>query len=223
VPPDGEGDSPAGDPVAEAVAAVDTQLAQTPDNVRNTPEFRALEAQLRSSARAKGAAEKAAATARQEAETYRQAAEAQRQAALETQIASLDPVAVAAYTELAELGQSDPVAAARRLAELLSTAQSGQQPVPDPAAPPAPPEGGPVPAQTAPPPILGGVDGSAPLTQPQGEDIAALTKALDDRYAGIVERNQDLTQRNRVTGRDRAAGFIAYLGSAYLKAKNPTR
>jgi hypothetical protein len=220
VPPDDPPeDSPAGvDPVAEAVAAVDEQLAQTPDTVRNTPEFKALEKQLRSSARKLGSARAAEMAARTEAETYRQAAEAERQAALEAQIEGIDPAARAAYSELAELGQSDPVAAARRFAELLSAAQSGEPPAP-PEAPPAPPAGGDTVPSQAPPPLAGGVDGNQPLTHPPGEDIAALTAGLDDQYAKVVARNQDPLERNRVTMRDRASGFIAYLGSAYVKAK----
>lgn len=220
MPPEDDGLSPAGeaaDPVAEAVAAVDAQLAQTPDNVRNTPEFKALEKQLRSSARALGSAKAAEAVARTEAETFRQAAEAERQAALDAQIGSLDPAAVAAYQELVDLGQTDPVAAARRLAELLTPAQSGEQPAPEPTAPAAP-EGGSVPAPQAPPPLSGGADGNTPLTQQPETDVAALTAQLDDRYASVVKRNNDPVDRNRVTMRDRAAGFIAYLGSAYLKA-----
>jgi len=218
VPPE-DGDSPAGDdPIADAVAAVDAQLSQTPEAIRATPEFKALEKQLRSSARETGAAKKAAAMARQEAEGYRQAAEAQRQTALDAQISSLDPVAMAAYTELADLGQTDPVAAARRFAELLATAQSSGQAAPAATAPTAPQEGSPVPA--APRPISSGVDGNAPLTQQPGEDYAALTASLDKRYADVVARNQDPITRNRVTMRERAGAFIAYLGSAYVKATN---
>jgi hypothetical protein len=216
VPPE-DGDSPVGgDPVTEAVAAVDAQLSQTPETVRNTPEFKALEKQLRSSAREVGRAKAAEMAARGEAESYRQAAEAERQAALEAQIGSLDPVAVAAYTELAELGQSDPVAAARKFAELMTTAQSGHQPATDLTAPPVAPEGSTVPQAPRP---ISGVDGNAPLTQQPGEDIGALTAQLDARYAEVVGRNQDPVTRNRVTMKDRSAAFIAYLGSAYVKAK----
>lgn len=216
MPPE-EGDSPVvPDPVADAVAAVDVQLSQTPDAVRNTPEFRALEKQLRSSAREVGRAKAAEMVARNEAESYRQAAEAERQAALEAELGSLDPAAMAAYTELAELGQTDPVAAARRFTELLASAQSVGQPVPPVVAPTKVPEGLPVPA--APRPISGGVDGNAPLTQQPGEDIGAMTAALDARYAEVVGRNQDPLTRNRVTMKERSSAFIAYLGSAYLKA-----
>jgi len=207
------------DHVAEAVAAVDAQLAQTPEAVRNTPEFKALEKQLRSSARREGSAKAAAAAARGEAETYRLAAEATRQAALEADLNSVPEDARAFYDELAELGQSDPVAAARRLAEFMANAQSAPGTESDDGAPNTPPAGGTVPAQ-APPPLAGGVDGNQPLTQPIGEDIAALTAQLDDKYAKVVARNQDPLERNRVTMRDRAGAFIAYLGSAYVKAKS---
>lgn len=155
--------------------------------------------------------------ARGEAETYRQAAEAERQAALDAQIGALDPAVIAAYQELATLGETDPVAAARRLAEYLTTAQSGPAPDPETTDPAKPAGGGPV-SNSTPPPLSGGVDGNQPLTQPAGEDIAELVKPLDERYAAVVARNQDPVTRNRVTMRDRAAGFIAYLGSAYLQA-----
>lgn len=215
--PDG---SPAddSDPVASAVAAVDAQLSQTPEAIRSTPEFRAVEQKLRSTARELGRSRVAEAAARTAAETARQAAEAERQAALESQLSGiLGEDGIAAYQEIAELGATDPVGAARKFAELMaSTAQSGGQPAGEPPAPPTAPGGSSVPV--APPPFPGGVDGNASLIPPAGEDIAAITGALDKRYTEIVERNQDRNTRSRVTMRERSDGFIAFLGSAYLKA-----
>lgn len=221
MPPDNETDgSPAeSDPVADAVAAVDAQLSQTPDAIRNTPEFRAVENKLRSTARELGRSRAAEVTARAAAETARQAAEAERQAALEAQLHGiLGDDGIAAYQEVADLGATDPVAAARRFAELMTKGaqNAGQKPV-DPPATPTAPEGAHVPAQTPPPPS-GGVDANAPLMTAQGEDIAALTAQLDERYAAAVKRNQDPVTRNRVTMRERGDAMIAYLGSAYLKA-----
>ena len=209
-----------GDPVAEAVAAVDAQLDLTPEAIRATPEFRALETQLRASARREGSAKKAAGKARTEAETYRQAAEAQRAAALDAEISSLPEAAVAAYEELAELGQTDPVAAARRLAELLTSAQSAQAPAAGEAAPTAAPTEVPVSGgnPSVPPPMSAGADGNVPLNTPPGEDLDTKTARLDDRYAAVVARNQDPVTRNRVTMRERADGLISYLASAYIKA-----
>ena len=220
-----DGGSPAGgDPVADAVAAVDAQLSQAPEAVRNTPEFRALAQQLRTTARENGTLKAAQARIREEAETSRLAAEAQRQAALESQLTDiLGADGIAAYQEVAELGATDPVAAARRFAELTkASAQSAGQPGPTPLAAPTAPEGVLVPAQTPPPPS-GGVDANAPLMNAQGEDIAALTGQLDARYAAAVERNQNTATRSRVTMRERADAMIAYLGSAYVKAYHAIR
>lgn len=218
MPPDPEGDSPAGDdPVADAAAKVDAELAQTPESIRVTPEFKALEKQLRSSARALGTAKLNERKAREEAETYRQAAEAEKATALEAQISTLDPAVMAAYEELANLGAEDPVAAARKFAELMSTAQSLASAGTPGTEPPAttPPEGT-VPASTPPPPGSG-VNGDTPLTTQPGEDFTALRAQLNETYAGVVERNQDPIARGRVTMKDRAAAIIAYVGSSYLE------
>jgi hypothetical protein len=208
-----------------ADAAIEAQLASTPENVRNSPEFQAVEKKLRTTARQLGRSQAAEARARTAAETARQTAEVERQAALEAQLVDiLGADGIATYQEIADLGATDPVAAARRFAELMAKgAQSAGQGAPDPNAPPAPPAGGaPVPAQTPPPPS-GGVDGNAPLITAQGEDIAALTATLDKQFNDVVERNQNTTTRNRVTMRERAGAMIGFLGSAYVKAMNPPK
>lgn len=212
--PEGDDDGPA------AAAAATLTLSAT--DVRNSPEFRQLERQNRTLARKAGAAEAAAAAARAEAETARQAAEAQQQAALEAEIVTaLGEEGVAFWQEFSDLSASDPRAAARRLAEVMSAARAqnpaeGDNGVAGEDA--AAGEGTSVPAQTPPPPSRG-VDGSQPIgAAATGEDMNAVIAGLEDAYRGVVERVQDPVTRNRVTMKDRAAGFIAFLGGAYLKA-----
>lgn len=217
--PGTEGD---GDAIDDAIAAGAPDLSRSPADVRKSPEFIALAKENRKLARRAGTAETAAAAARAEAETARQAAEAQQQAALEADIMqALGEEGVAFWDEFSQLSVSDPRAAARRLAEALSTARA-QNPAGegngegDGGAPAGGDEG--VPAQTPPPPSRG-VDGSAPLgAAASGEDIAQVIAGLETTYQGVVERIQDPVTRNRVTMRDRAAGFIAYVAGAYLKA-----
>lgn len=215
---DQTGDSPEErDYVAEAVAAVDVTLSQAPASVRETPEYKALAKQARQSAREAGESKRREVEARTEAATTRQVAEAQRQAALEAQLDDvLGQDGIAAFQELSDLSETDPVAAARMFAKLMTTAQSSLAAAAETPTPPVAPEGT-VPAKTPPPFPSGGVDGNAPLMT-QGEDMEALTTKLDDRYAEVVARNQDPVTRNRVTQRERANGFISYIASAYVKA-----
>ncbi len=71
----------------------------------------------------------------------------------------------------------------------------------------------------APPPPSGGINGDAPLgAASTQEDLGQVISGLEGGYNGVVERVQDPLTRNRVTMRDRATGFINYLGAAYLKA-----
>lgn len=202
--------------VAKAVAAVDHQLSSTPADIKASPEFKAMAKIARDNARAAGTAKAREIVARTAAEQAVQAAEAQRQAQMEAQFTDiLGEDGIAAYQEFAELSETDPVGAARRFASLMA---AGQTPAAGAAAeaPPTAPEGN-VPAPTPPMPS-GAIDGNAPLSPPPAEDLAALTASLDARYADIVARNQDPLTRNRVTMRERAAGFIAYVGSAYVQA-----
>lgn len=219
---DDDGTSQSGetsDPVAEAVAQVEAEIAQAPESVRNTPEYRALAQRARASAREAGSARAREARAREDAEALRLAAEAQREADVEARIGTLPEAARAAYQELVELGQTDPVAAARRLGELMATpAQSGGQGEADEGTGEAAPEGATVPAQQAPRPMSGGVDGNASLSQQSQDDPETIASRLDKVYNDAVERNQNGLTRNRVTMRERAAGMIAYLGAAYTRA-----
>lgn len=201
-----------------------SSLHLTPEAVRNSPEFKALEKQNRQLARQKGTAETAAAAARTEAENVRQAAEAERQAVLSQQlISTLGESGIAAYTEIAELSATDPVAAAQRLKALMeSAAQSAAPKAPE--APTTTSEGtesnvANATSQRTPPPPSHGLDGGTPLSQGStGEDQATVIAGLEKTYADVVARNQNFSQRNRVTMKDRANGFISYLGAAYLKS-----
>jgi len=196
-------------------------LTLSSDLVRNSPEYRELQRQMRESARAKGRAEQDAATARSESESVRQAAEAQRQALLADQMASiLGEDGVEAFNAIADLSAVDPVEAARRFKELVAqSAQSTGQPNPVNNGPAA--SGGtPVPAQQqqTPPPPSAGLSADAPLGQPTtGVDWDAIAKGSTDRYAEIVARNQDPVTRSRVTDRERGEGFMSWLAASYVK------
>lgn len=202
------------DPITAALQAVEDQIASTPANIRNSPEFQALATRARADARRAGTALRNEQKARGEVESLRQAAEAERQAAVQAQLDSLGPEAIEAFNQLAEMSATDPVAAATMLAELMANAQSAPAGA-APAAPAAPPTEASVPAQ-APPPMSAGAAGDVPLQTPENDGIAALRAQLDQDYASVVERNLNATTRNRVTMRDRAKGFIAYMASSYL-------
>jgi hypothetical protein len=196
-------------------------LSLSSDLVRNSPEYRELQRQVRESARAKGRAEQDAAAARSESENVRQAAEAQRQALLADQMASiLGEAGVEAFNAIADLSTVDPVEAARKFRELIAqSAQSAGQGSPMDNGPAA--NGGtPVPAQQqqTPPPPSAGMTSDAPLGQPTtGVDWDAIAKGSTDRYAEIVARNQDPVTRSRVTDRERGEGFMSWLAASYVK------
>lgn len=214
-----------GAPAASAAPPAPAVLTLTPEQVRATPEYRALEAQHRRLGREKAQTEEAFSTFRSDAETARQAAEAERQAALERQLRDqLGEDGVTVYQEIAELSQSDPVAAALRVAELVRTSKGQTPAVPAAAAAAAttPAEGQQVNANAqaaaVPPPPSSGVDGGAPLGQAStGEDIDQIVRDLETTYSETVKRNQDMRSRNRVTMRDRATALISFLGASYLK------
>lgn len=196
--------------------AADTSMP--PDFVRNSPEYRALEQKLRAEARARGSAEAQLAQAREAAETQRQAAEAAAQEAREREIrAVLGDDGVAAWAQMAELSQSDPIAAARMLAEW----RKGTPPAaPAPPAATSQPEGTvttpPVPG-TPPPPA--GLDAAAPLgSTSTADEYEAATQAMEAEYGEIVERIQNPLTRNRVRLRDQARGFYDFVTASYFKA-----
>lgn len=211
------------DPIDDAAGAADPTPAVdlTPDAIKRSPEYQALLKANRSLARANGTLTGQVGTARTQAEEARLAAEATKQAALDAEItAALGEDGVTFWSEFAELAQTDPVAAAKRLAEFRASGVAAQSAAADadPAAgDPDAGEGGTVPAQT-PPPSSRGVDGGASLTQPAGETPDQIVAGLTKTFQDTVERVQDPTTRNRVTMKDRAAGFIAFLGASYVQA-----
>lgn len=220
-PPTGE---PEGDPIDAAIADADptppsTTLSAT--DVRRSPEYRALAAKNRELARTNGQLTTAEAAARTAAEEARLAAEAGQQAALDAQlIQQLGTDGMAFWDEFAALSASDPVAAAKRLAEFRAAGAVAQNDDPDadPAAGDPDAGGGTVPAQTPPPPSRG-VDGGAPLgAASTGEDMNAVIAGLEKGYSDVVERVQNPATRNRVTMKDRSAAFINYLAASLLKS-----
>lgn len=206
-------------PAAPAAPAAPPVVVLSAEAARNTPEYRALEEAHRRMGAERARVEAELAQSRTAAEEARQAAEAQRVADFERQLTErLGEAGTAAYQEIAALSQSDPMAAAMRVAELVSQAQ-GQTPPAAAAAPASPTEGAPAVANAAPPPPSSGVEGGAPLGQATtGEDVDQIISDLSKTYAEVVERNQNLGSRNRVTMRDRAKGMISFLGASYLKA-----
>lgn len=221
-PTGGEGTS--GDDGSAGAASTPASTALPPAAVLNSPEYKALVKEHRKLARQLGTANAAADAARQAAEQARLAAEAQQQAVVDAEMtALLGEEGVAFWAEFAELSTTDPVAAARRLAEFRAAgaaAQSAAAGAGDAAAgTQAAGEGSTVPAQTPPPPAAG-VDGGAALgaaaaRQPTAEDVAA---GLEKTFNDVVARVQDPLTRNRVTMKERAAGAIAFVAAAYTRA-----
>lgn len=209
------------DPVEEAVAAPASEDAipgdLPPDYIRSTPEYQALLRQNRQLARDAGRAKTEAQKARERAEAARLAAEATQQASIEQEIEGiLGEEGVSFWSEFAELSQSDPREAARRLVAFRQAA--AQNPV-EPATTlrsSEPTEEAPVAQEQQPPATLRAV-GDAPLGQ-RSDDTSQLVAALEAEYNGVVQRNLDPSTRNRVTMKDRGNGLIAYLLAAYTKA-----
>jgi hypothetical protein len=212
--------------VTELTAAPETQeggspvepmsTAMPPDFVRNSPEYRELQRQNRMLARQKGSLEVEMATYRQQAEAAREEAATAEAAARENAIrAILGDEGVAAWAEIAELSESDPIAAARKFAEFQAA---------HPATPPAATqqEEPVAPAQTTtpePPAPPRGLEAAAPLTQTSNaEDYDATANRLEAEYQKVVEQVQNPLTRNRVRLRDQASAFISYVGAAYLRA-----
>lgn len=196
-------------------------LTLSSDAVKNSPEYRALQRQLRAEARKAGRLEAELGTVRTQSAEALQAAEAQRQQAIAEQIATvLGEDGVDAFNEIADLSADDPVAAAKRFKELVASyAQSGG----DTQALAAVADGGTNVTgnqqQQTPPPVPGHtLSGDAPLGQTTtGTDWDGIVTEASDRYAKIVERNQDPVLRTRVTDRERGDGFMAWLAASYVK------
>lgn len=196
-------------------------LTLPPDMVRNSPEYRELQRQVREGARSQGRAQADAAAARAETEAVRQAAEAQRQAVLAEQMAMiLGDEGVDAFNAIADLSAVDPVEAARKFRELVAASAQSNAAAAQNAGNGAATGGTPVPEQQqqTPPPPSAGLSGDAPLGQSTtGVDWDSITKGATDRYAEIVTRNQDPVTRARVTDRERGEGFMSWLAASYVK------
>ena len=204
-------------PEQDGAPASTPSLTLSPDAVRNSPEYRALARQAREDARARGRAEAEAARVRTEAAEQLQAAEAQRQQAIADQIEEvLGADGVDEFNDLAELSATDPVAAARKFQSLITRyAQSGGNVGDlDKAVSGDANAGGTNVTDQAPPQVPNlRADGDVPLGQApvQGDDWEGISKDAAQRYAAVVERNQDPLLRSRVTDRERAGGFMAWI------------
>jgi hypothetical protein len=115
------------------------------------------------------------------------------------------------FGQFAQLLQTDPVAAAKRYAEMTQV----QSPVVPPTAQGAPEGGSQVP--TAPQPPSMGVSASAPLGQTHQQTQDERIAALDTEIAKVVAQNQNLSTRARVTDRIRATAMGQYLRRGYIE------
>lgn len=213
-PPGDEAPAPAAMTVTPPAAPADVSL--TPDLVRNSPEFRALQEQNRILARKAGSAEAAIAAARAEAEQIRQAAEAERNAALAQQLRStLGDDGLAFWNQLSELSATDPMAAAKALAEWRQGGQTVPAAAQTPAVP-APQEKQQVTPQ-APAPLPSTLHADAPLGSPSAQESDEETiQAFDKRIADLHERNYDPMTRNRVTTKERDEGIMAVFAKGVM-------
>lgn len=209
--------------------AAEPAALDAPEAVRNTPEYQAVLRQNRDLARKLGTEKKRAEEARLAAEQIRLAAEAEREAARAAQVRDvLGDDGLAAYSELADLTATDPLAGAKAFRELLdramqsgaATRQSTATQVQQTATANATSEAHTVPeTPAAPPPPSSGIDVSAPLgAATSGEDFDTLVTDLESDVGKVIEQNQNPMARNRVTEAIRREALMKYLGAAYIKA-----
>jgi hypothetical protein len=204
----------------ESVESAPASVAASPAEVRNSPEYRALRSKLRNEARARGRIEQQLASERE----ARAVAEADRAAEQEDEIRRiLGDAGVEAWNRISDLSTSDPVAAARAMADFGRTlAQSQPDLAPVPQAEPPPVNGGTTVAPTngtAPPPPSMGVGAGVPLgVQGSDNSWSAIRADAEKRFAELVEKNRNPVTRNRMTMRDRADGIITYVAGAVAGA-----
>lgn len=212
-------DSSAGTETSEGSSPVETTTAMPPDFVRNSPEYQELQRQLRAEARRRGSAEADLAKSRAAEEQARQAAEASIAETREREIRSiLGDDGVAAWSTISEQSATDPVAAARTLAELMRGAQASATPPPASTSPQEAPVTEQTPAPAVPPPPSG-LAAATPLGSPSAADSDAETIAgLERQFADTADRVQNPLTRNRVRQRDIGDAFASYVSAALMKA-----
>jgi len=195
-------------------------------DVKATPEYIALQEQNRTLARQAGTARAEAARLEAERQTQSAAAEAERVALIQQEMMSALGDKSGDFAEYAQLLNTDPVAAAKKFAA-MTTAQSPI--VPDASNATSPMEGGEVPIEeqrqqmqsqrpVAPQPPQRGVSASTPLGQTQQQSQDDRLAALDSEVGKVVEANQGLSTRARVTDRVRATAMGQFLQSSYIRA-----
>lgn len=196
------------EPPAPATGSVST--AALPESVRNSPEYQELQRQIRSEARRRGDAERQAAEARAEAERLRNEQVAQQDEAVRAEVQRvLGDEGVAAWEQFAELSATDPVAAARFMAEWRqANPATGEQTT----------EGAVTQQQrqAPPPPPARTLDGGSPLASVADDAESRRIEQLDKTYDEVRARNQ---RREPVRRREREGGMIAYLESGYRKLR----
>lgn len=196
----------------------------------DSPEVAALKAQLaaaqeqiRVEARKRGTAEHDLSTYRQtvELERAQQLADetARRQAAFNE---ALGPEGVAFYAELSALSQTDPVAAAKKLADWRASGAAQQQVQGGPS---VSQQQSPAPAQqqVPPPPSGNPADGSLMGQQSSVDPYLVQAEASEAEFNRISGLVQDPATRNRVRRAVRDEGLYHYMNAAFMKTLSKMR
>ncbi len=180
----------------------------------------ALQRQLREEARRRGSTEAELRTLRRE--QAEAAAAAQAQAAADQAAAfaeALGEEGVTFWNELSELSVTDPVAAAKKLADWRKSAAASITPVPSSQPPSGTAVNNPAPTGQPVPPPPAGVPADGSLSnQPTADPDEVEAAASEQRFNEIVGRIQDPKTRNRVRRAEREEGLYHYLNAAYRKA-----
>lgn len=216
-----------GSDVAASLATAPGASAEAPPvtDVTKSPEYIALQEANRTLARQAGSARAEAARLQEERETQAAAAEAERVALIQQEMTTALGDKSQDFAEYAQLLNTDPVAAARKFAEMTAV----QSPVVADASSEIPPtEDGEVPIEeqrqqlqsqtpVAPQPPQRGVSASTPLGQTQQQSQDDRLAALDSSVGKVVEDNQGLSTRARVTDRVRATAMGKFLQASYIR------
>lgn len=216
------GDAASGATIAASLATAPDateSFAPPAEIVRNSPEYQELQRQNRALAREAGALRAEAERRRQQEESQRAAAEAERAAVIQQEMRSALGDQAPAFAEYAQLLNTDPVAAARKWNELMSAQSTFSEETASTTAPAydeEPEVTEPI-RPVAPVAPQRGVSASTPLGQTQQQSRDELAQQLDEAVSKVVEQNQSLTQRARVTEKIRATAMGQFLQSQYLK------